>query len=476
MDISMTGLTRRELLNNAGLGFGSIALAGLLQNETLRAEPASTTSLAPRSGNIAPKARAVIQLFQNGGVSQMDLFDPKPELDRRHGQPHPTGVEVFQGDNHNVLLKSPFRFRKHGQCGMDMSEVVPHLASVADDLCMVRSMVTKNNNHGLAIHAMQTGTTLAGRPTLGSWISYGLGTENQNLPCYVVLRDPNGYTVAGKMMWASGWLPAVFQGTEFSSSGNAVHHLTPALEISTGSRKQSLDLLARLNHEHLRAHPRENALEARIRNYELAARMQVEASEVADLSRESEATKKMYGMDNEKTAAYGRRLLMARRLVESGVRYVQVFNSVDLTIQPWDNHGDIKGGLEKICAATDQPSAALIMDLKQRGLLDEVLVLWTGEFGRLPTTEGKNGRDHNRNAFTLLMAGGGVKAGFTHGATDDFGYASVDNKVSVHDLHATILHLLGIDHNALTFRQAGRDQTLTDAGVTNARVVDEILA
>ena len=469
-------ITRRHLLRSSGLGFGALALAGILQEELQSDGGTSTQGLSPRPGHFPGKARAVIQLFQNGGASQMDLFDPKPELTKRHGQPHPNGVEVFQPGNQNILLKSPFRFQHRGNCGMELSDVIPHLSSIADDLCMIRSMHTKDNNHPFAIDMMQSGSILPGRPAMGSWISYALGTENRNLPCYVVLRDPRGYNTSGKMVWSCGWLPAIYQGTEFSSSGNAVHHLTPSRKLPGWARRRNLKLLAALNEKHRRAHPRELELEARIENYELAARMQIAAADVSDIERESPETRTLYGLDNPTTAGYGRRVLMARRLIEAGVRFVQVFPPVKPNLQPWDNHSDVKGGLETICAATDQPSAALIQDLKQRGLLDDVIVLWTGEFGRLPTTQGKNGRDHNRNAFSLLVAGGGFKSGHVHGATDDFGYAAVDGRVSVHDLHATVLQQLGIDHRELTYMHDGRPQTLTDAEVTGAQVVEELLA
>jgi uncharacterized protein (DUF1501 family) len=459
-------ISRRELLRASGLGFGSLALAGLLQADDARAE----RPRAPR------KARAIIQLFQNGGPSQMDLFDPKPELSRCHGQPHPDGVEIFQAENKNVLFGSPFRFQKHGECGMDMSNVIPHLGTVADDLCMVRSMVSESNNHPFAINSFHTGFIGYGRPGLGSWIGYGLGTENRNLPGYVVLRDPDGYSTNGKTVWSSGWLPATYQGTEFGSSGDAVHHLNPASRVQGWARQRSLQLLAEFNERHREQHRAEAELEARIENFELAARMQIAASDVADLSKESAATRKLYGLDDPVTASYGKRTLMARRLVEAGVRFVQVFPPAKPNPQPWDTHLHLEDELTNICAATDRASAALIHDLKQRGLLDETIVMWAGEFGRLPTTEYSDGRDHNRNAFTLLLAGGGFKAGHIHGTTDEFGYRSVEDPVTVHDLHATVLELMGIDHEKLTYLQDGRPQTLTDAAVTGARVVQELLA
>jgi hypothetical protein len=466
-------LTRRELLGASGLGFGWLALAGLLEAEESREH---TADLLPQRAPLRPKARAVIQLFQNGGPSQMDMFDPKPELSKRDGQPHPHGVEVFQAENKNVLFGSPFEFHHRGACGMEMSEVIPHIGHMADDLCMVRSMVTESNNHPFAISLLQTGSEFRGRPGLGSWICYGLGTENQNLPGYVALRDPTGYSTGGKTIWSSGWLPSLYQGTEFSSTGDAVHHLNPSGQVTAEARRRGLRFLAELNEKHLQMHPREQELETRIQNYELAARMQIAAANMGDISGESAATRKLYGLDDKVTAGYGLRALMARRLVESGVRFVQVFPPLTPNPQPWDTHLHLKDELELICGMTDRPTAALIQDLKQRGLLEDVMVIWTGEFGRLPTTEYSDGRDHNRNAFTLLLAGGGFKAGHIHGATDEFGYRSVESPVTVHDLNATVLNRLGIDHQRLTYLQDGRPQTLTDTAVTGARVINELLA
>ncbi|MBM4067698.1 MAG: DUF1501 domain-containing protein [Planctomycetes bacterium] len=474
-------LSRRELLRTFGNGFGTLALAGLLEQAGLLGKESVTTRpssrpLASRPGHLTAKAKAVIQLFQNGGPSQMDLFDPKPELSKRHGQPHPEQVETFQLGNRNVLMGSPFRFAKHGQAGMELSELLPQLASVADDLCLVRSMHTENNNHPFAINMMQAGKTFFGRPAMGSWIGYALGTENQDLPAYIVLRDPAGYNTSGRMVWSSGWLPAVYQGTEFSATGTPVLHLRPSRPRPREAQARSQDLLSQLNAMHLEEHPRESELEARVQNFELAARMQLSATDVLDLSRESSATRTLYGLNNPATAGYGARCLMARRLVESGVRFVQVFPPLSPSFQPWDNHGNLRDGLKTICGHVDQPSAALLRDLKQRGLLDDVIVMWTGEFGRLPITEGADGRDHNRHAFSLLMAGGGFKGGCIHGSTDDFGYRALENRVSVHDLHATILHQLGIDHTRLSFLHNGRPERLTDPEVTGARIVHELLA
>ncbi len=468
--------TRRRMLAEAGAGFGTLALAGLLQRDGLLAANEEPSDLLPRPGHARPRARAVIQLFQNGGPSQMDLFDEKPELTRQHGKVPSREIETFQLDNNNVLLKSPYNFYEAGECGMRLGELIPHVSSIADEICLVRSMHTGHNNHPFAINMMQTGKTFAGRPAMGSWICYGLGTERDDLPGYVVLRSPKGYNTSGKMVWSSGWLPAVYQGTEFNSSGDVVHYLSSRPGTRASGRRRALDLLAKLNRRHQELYPRESELEARIQNYELAARMQVAASSALDLKQESKATREAYGLDNPVTAAYGSRVLMARRLVEAGVRFVQVFPPVSPSSQPWDNHNNLPRDLPNICRQTDQPSAALVKDLKRRGLLDEVMVMWTGEFGRLPISEAKDGRDHNRNAFSLWMAGGGFRAGHVHGGTDDFGYAAVEDRVSVADLHATVLHQLGLDHRRLTYRHSGRPERLTDPEVTGARVVDELLA
>ena len=468
---------RRDTLIQSGLGFGSLALAGLLMEQRLLGAALSplATDLVPRHGHCPAKAKAIIQLFQNGGPSQMDLFDEKPELTRRNGEPHPGEVETFQLGNRNILLKSPFRFRRHGECGMNLGETIPGIASIADDICLVRSMHTENNNHPFAINMMQSGKTFAGHPAMGSWVCYALGSENRNLPGYVVLRDPAGYNTSGKMVWSSGWLPSIYQGTEFSSGGVPVHHLNRPDSVSKQARSRSLQLLADLNRRHKKQHPTNTELDARIQNFELTARMQMEATDVLNVAQESKVIRTQYGLDDPTTAAYGLRCLMARRLVENGVKFVQVFPPLKPSLQPWDSHKNLEGELRQVCAQVDGPSAALITDLKQRGLLDDIIVQWTGEFGRLPITENANGRDHNRHAFSLFLAGGGFRPGHQTGATDEFGYAAVEDRVSVPDLHATLLHQLGIDHTRLSYVHRGRAERLTDPEVTHARVVDEII-
>ncbi|MFN0054665.1 MAG: DUF1501 domain-containing protein [Planctomycetales bacterium] len=456
-----------------------MALAHLLARDGMLGADAPISSgwgpsldLRSRSGHHPAPARSIILLFQNGGPSQMDLFDPKPELAKRNGQQHPEQVETLQPGNSNQLMASPFKFQKYGQCGMEFSELLPHLGSLADDLCLVRSMHGENNNHPQALRIMLTGKLFPGRPTLGAWVAYGLGTENQNLPAFVALRDPKGYNSGGPLNWDSGWLPAVYRGTEFQSQGAPVLNLQSAIPLPRGAQRADLELLARLNEAHRERNPFESDLEARIRHYELAARMQLSAEGVLDLAQETAATRALYGLDEPTTADYGKRCLMARRLVESGVRFVHVEAPART---PWDNHSNLKQGIEQIASKVDRPAAALIQDLKQRGLLSSTIVLWGGEFGRLPTSQNGDGRDHNRHGFGLVLAGGGFKAGHRHGATDEFGYKAVEGRVSCPDLLATLLHQVGLDHERLHYIHAGREETLTDPAVTRARVVDELL-
>ena len=461
-------ISRRQLLEMSGLGFGSLALTHLLDADS----PRIYQDLKPRKPHFDGPAKAVIQLVHNGGPSQMDLFDPKPMLIKMAGKPHPDGVEIHQPNNANTLLPSPFTFRKNGQCGMEIAEILPELSKVVDEICLIRSMYTEHNNHPEGLNMLHTCKIFPGRPVLGAWVSYALGSVNQNLPGYVVLRDPEGYPVSSKQLWSNGWLPALYQGVEFSSSGVPVHNLTPGDPLPPGAQKASLEYLQQLNRKHQREHVGEFELEARIQNYELAARMQLAAAEVLDISKETETTRKLYGLDNPLTASFGMRCLMARKLVEAGVRFVQVFPGVG---QPWDTHSKLKTDLPNICAKTDLPSAGLIKDLKGRGLLDSTMVMWGGEFGRIPTTQNSDGRDHNRNAFSLFFAGGGFKQGFSYGETDEFGYKATVNRVSVPNLQATMLKLLGLDHQKLTFPHAGRAETPTDATVTGAQVIPDLM-
>ncbi|MCH2124415.1 MAG: DUF1501 domain-containing protein [Pirellulaceae bacterium] len=471
INLDQTSLPRRQWLQTAGMGFGACALRWMLHGE----KPATAlepSAFGPQPPHFSPKAKSVIMLVQNGGPSQMDLFDPKPALSKLDGAVHAEKVEMFQpGSENNLLLASPWKFDKYGESGMDFSNALPYTAEVADDLCMIRSMQSEHNNHTEALVMITSAKIFPGRPTLGSWVSYGLGSENQNLPAYVVLRDPKGYPSTGSTLWQNGWLPAMHRGTELRTTGPPLLNLRPAQSLPSGSRQTDRDFLAQLNRRHLSTYPDEPLLEARIQNYELAARIQLEAEDVLDLTTETQDTLDLYGVDSQDTSTYAARMLMARRLVEAGVRFVQVF----LNGAPWDSHANVNDEIRKIAPVTDQSTAALIKDLKQRGLLDETIVMWTGEFGRLPVSQNGKGRDHNRNAFTALMSGGGFKAGHIHGATNEVGYRAIEDPVSVPDLFATVLHQLGLDHDQLTYNHHGREETLTDSPVTDAAVQHALL-
>lgn len=465
-------LNRRQLLETSALGFGALALSAMTQNACAEQHGGDVTG----DRHFPAPAKSVVFMMQNGGPGQMDLFDPKPDLTRHTGKVHVEKVEMFQpGSEGNRLLGSPLKFRRYGSSGIEMAEILPHLGSVADDFCLIRSAWNHHNNHTESLVSMNTGKIFQGRPALGSWVSYALGTENNNLPSYIVLRDPDGYNTSGTLLWQNGFMPARYRGTEVSTQGTPVLNLKPSQPIPSEVQADNLALLEKLNRRHQQQFRYESALEARIRNYELAARMQLAASETLDLSGETAATRTMYGLDDETTAGYGTRCLMARRLIESGVRFVQIFPPVKPSSQPWDSHTNVQTENEQICRRCDQGSAALIRDLKQRGLLESTIVIWTGEFGRLPVSQNGKGRDHNRNAFSLIVAGGGFRSGHVHGATDEIGYRAVEGRVSVADLHATVLHQLGLDHQQLTYLHHGRPETLTDSVVTNARVVDGII-
>jgi Protein of unknown function (DUF1501) len=466
MNHSLFSLNRRAFLGRYAGAIGTLALAHLFEQEQIRA--GETVQQGPANA----RAKSVICLFQHGGPSQMDLFDPKPALTKHHGKPYPGTLEIHFDKQAGKLLASPFKFQPHGQSGTVLSELVPHMAGIADDITLVRSMTTESVDHESALRLIHTGKVLAGRPTWGSWVVYALGTENQNLPAYVVLSDPGGLPVDGVRNWSSGWLPAVYQGTPFRSGPAPVLNLKTPPGVTAEARDYQLRFLNELNRAHLSRHPGNTELEARIANFETAAAMQTAVPEALDLSRESAATRRMYGLDNPVTHEYASRCLIARRLVERGVRFVQLF----LSGQPWDTHSKNAETLKSLCARMDQPSAALVRDLKQRGLLDETIVLWTGEFGRLPVSQGTDGRDHNRHGFSLWLAGGGFKAGYVHGATDDFGYQSVNDIVPVFDLQATLLHALRLDHRKLTYPHEGRADSLTDHEVTKAKIVPQLLA
>ncbi|MEO8272403.1 MAG: DUF1501 domain-containing protein, partial [Aureliella sp.] len=458
-----------------------LRMTGLLADEgtaTTDVRGSPLTNLSPRLPHFAPRAKSVIHLFMNGGPSQMDLFDPKPILDSHHGEKYFDKIagEVENPQAAGALMRSQFKFAQHGQCGMWMSDALPHLSRQVDDLAMVRSMYTTNITHEPAIYFVQSGKMSAGRPTLGSWVTYGLGSESQNLPAYIVLDDPLGLPVNGVENWEAGFLSPMYQGTRFRTNGAAVLNLKADVERPADVVNDERQLIARLDELHQQQRPGQSLLAARIASYELAARMQMSASDALDLTQETQATLDMYGIGCEPTDSYGRRCLMARRLVERGVRFVQLFVNGNL----WDHHTGLVSGLKSCCDRTDLPIAGLLRDLKQRGLFDSTLVAWGSEFGRLPIAQlspdgdDRNaGRDHNKNAFSLWMAGAGIRGGTTYGSTDELGLNAVEDRVSVPDWHATMLHLLGLDHDQLFVLDNGLKEKLT--GVLDARVVKEIM-
>lgn len=471
--------TRRTFFEYVSAGIHGAALLHLFRQSARGETALSVPSLRPRAPHFPAKAKSVIHLFMNGGPSQMDLFDPKPALDAHHGEPYFSKIagEVENVKDAGALMRSPFKFAQHGQSGMWVSDALPNLARHVDDLALIRSLFTTNITHEPAVYIIQTGRMVSSHPTLGAWISYGLGTECQNLPAYVVLDDPLGLPVNGVENWQAGFLPPLFQGTRFRSSGSPVLNLRPEKDDPPEILKLQRDLLGKLDLLHERQRPGQPNLDARIASYELAARMQMSATDALDLSQESAATLEMYGIGREPTDSYGRRCLYARRLIERGVRFVQLY----INAQIWDNHTGLAKDMKAACERTDLPIAGLLQDLKQRGLLDETLVIWGGEFGRLPIAqlppdkdERKAGRDHNKNACCSWFAGGGVKGGITFGATDELGFAAVEDRVSVPDWHATILHLLGLHHESLFVEQNGLKEKLT--GVNGARVIKEILS
>src|SRR5579884_334376 len=467
---------RRDFLWQAGGGFGAVALTALLADDGFfaRAGSVGDNPLMPRPTHHPTTAKAVICLFMYGGVSHLETFDPKPELNRRSGQAMPNldSDPLFKIRHPGKLLGSLCKFRKYGQSGIEVSDFFPHLARRVDDLCILRGMRADSFAHGSGLLQMNTGYLRQGYPSLGSWISYGLGTESANLPAFVVMLDHRGGPIGGPPNWGNGLMPAAYQGTQFRVSGDPIINLSPPPGVSEKQQRNQLDLLAELNRRHQQATPDNSELTARIASYELAFRMQSHAPEAVDLTRETEATRRLYGLDNSQTAPFGQRCLLARRLIERGVRFVQVYSGGGHTDQTWDAHGDVLTNHMLHCGETDKPIAGLLTDLKQRGLLDSTLVVWTSEFGRTPTSQNGKGRDHSPRGFSTWLAGGGVKGGQAIGATDEFGYAAVENKVHIHDLHATILHLLGMDHERLTYFHGGREHRLTDV---SGRVVEEVL-
>ncbi len=459
--------SRRALLRQSSAGFGYLALRGLLGAETV------SNPLAAKQPHFPARAKRVIFLFMKGGPSHVDTFDPKPLLDRDHGKPLPFALPRVTFAKTTTLFKSPWKFKQHGESGLPVSELFPHVARCVDDLCILRSLHGTNPAHGGALLKMHTGSDTFVRPSMGAWVSYGLGTENADLPAFVTICPTLAH--GGVNNWGSAFLPAWAQGTPLGNASvpadqAVVRHIRGPHSVSPIQRLQ-LDLAAKMGREHL-GEAGDAALEARIDSFELAFRMQTAMPELQDLKGETEATRKLYGLDDPVTSNFGRQCLMARRFAERGVRFIQVTHS-DGEVQ-WDQHGNLIKGHTKNAAEVDKPIAGLLHDLKSRGLLEDTLVLWGGEFGRTPVAQGTaDGRDHNPEGFTMWMAGGGVKGGYAHGATDDYGYYAVENKVHVHDLHATLLHLLGLDHERLTYRHAGRDFRLTDV---EGHVVKEIFA
>ncbi len=467
-------LTRREMLVRSANGFGAAALAALLAEDSRGAEPQAAPSanpFAPRKPHFTPKATNVIFLFMDGGPSQVDTFDPKPLLEKYHGKPFPTKVEPTQFNAVGNTLASPWKFQKYGASGLPVSSLFPHVATCVDDLAVIRSMVSNFSEHTNANYFMHSGSGQQGRPSVGSWVTYGLGSECRDLPGFIVLGSgmipPGGVDCFG-----NGFLPAAYQGSLFQHGAHPVADLTPPGGESPRSRAAKRDLIRKLDANAKERFGESDAVDAAIANYELAFRMQAAVPELTDLSKETQATRAMYGIDDSKTEIFGRQCLLARRMVEKGVRFVELLCQ-NLGHDRWDQHGNLKKGHEDNARAVDRPIAGLLKDLKQRGLLEKTLVVWGGEFGRTPVAQGSDGRDHNPFGFTMWLAGGGVKGGIAHGATDDFGYHAVTDKVEVHDLHATILHLLGFDHKKLTFRFGGRDMRLTDV---HGEVVEKILA
>jgi hypothetical protein len=455
--------SRRQMLATTGTAFGLLALADLLAADDRAANP-----YAVRPPHFPPKAKRVIFLYMPGGPSHVDLFDPKPRLATDNGKPLPFPKPRLERAKTGNLLASPWKFEKRGQSGVEVSELLPHTAARIDDICVIRSMLADNINHTGAALQMCTGEQAFSRPSMGSWLTYGLGTENQNLPGFVVVCPAAVFQ--GAQLWASSFLPSAYQGTLVRDLKQPIANLGDAA-TDLSRQRTKLDALKALNELHKQQRPQESQLDARIASFELAFRMQREAPEAFDLSRESAATQRMYGVDTPATDMFGRQCLLARRLVERGVRFVQLFDAP--ANNAWDHHSGLQENLPKRCLAVDQPIAALLTDLKERGMLDDTLVLWGGEFGRTPTAEGTDGREHHPFGFTMWLAGGGIRGGMAYGATDDFGWHAAENIVHVHDLHATILHLMGFDHERLTYRFGGRDYRLTDV---HGKVVRDIIA
>lgn len=470
--------SRRDLLRTSSAGFGSLALASLLGRTSSSvaasaddALPSGDRPLSPKSPHFRPRAQRVIFLFMHGGPSQVDTFDYKPLLQRDDGKPLPFSKPRVFSSQTGHLLKSPWRFRQYGESGAWVSELFPHVAKCVDDLCIVRSMHGSNSRHGGALLELHTGSDTFVRPSMGSWITYGLGSENEDLPGYITICPT--LTHGGVNAYSSAFLPAAYQGTPIGNASipseqATIPYIVNANQTPLDLQRMELDLVQAMNHEQLARTGPDAALEGRINSFELAYRMQIAAPQLQNINDETAATQKAYGLDQPTTKNFGRQCLMARRFAERGVRFIQVTHSYK-----WDQHSELRRDHQNNSAEVDQPIAALLRDLKERGMLEDTLVLWGGEFGRTPVAQGNDGRDHNPQGYTMWMAGGGVKAGLSYGATDDYGYFAVENKVHIHDLHATMLHLLGLDHKRLTYRYAGRDFRLTDV---HGEVISDLFA
>jgi hypothetical protein len=468
MKKSFVTSSRREFLERAGNGFGALALTHLLAREAAAESQKKTHNpLAPKAPHFEPKAKAVIFLFMVGGPSQMETFDPKPALDKLHGQLMPPSFGEVRSQfvkSGTPLMGSQWKFKKYGQAGIEVSDLLPHTASCIDDIAVLRSCYTESFVHAPAMYQMMSGRVLASHPSLGSWVTYGLGSESENLPAYCVMTQPEGLPEGGSPMWGPGYLPAVYQGVQLRSGRTPILHLAPPKEIGRDQQRNIIDHVRRMNELGMREDDTE--LSARIASYELAFRMQQHAPEAVDISRETEATKRLYGLDDPQTAEFGGRCLLARRLVERGVRFILLFSGGGPVSVQWDAHDDILGNHGKMCRWTDKPTAGLLKDLKSRGMLDSTLVVWGTEFGRTPVSENGKGRDHNPTAFSMWMAGGGVKGGQVLGQTDEIGFKTVGDRYHPRDIHATMLQLLGLDQMKLTFLNNGRNERLTDFGGT----------
>jgi hypothetical protein len=458
------------MLARSGTGFGMLALSGLAADEARAESNSGATArgaLAPKPAHFAGKAKRVVHLFMNGGPSQVDTFDPKPQLDKLHGQPLPASLRTERKTG--AAMRSPFTFAKYGQSGIEVSELFAKTAQHVDNMCIIRSMVAEVPNHEPSLMLMNCGDGRLPRPSFGSWVTYGLGSENQNLPGFIAMC-PGGYPIVATQNWRAAFLPGAYQGTYIDTKHTEIQKLIENIQnhgSTAAEQRRQLDFVQRLNERHLAARARDAQLETRIQSFELAYRMQAEATDAFDVEREPKSVRELYG-----SGLQGRQLLITRRLLERGVRFVQVWSGAG---QPWDNHDNLEKQHRQLAGEWDGPIAAFLTDLKQRGMLDSTLVMWGGEFGRTPVAElpQLNGRDHNHYGFSMWLAGGGARGGYVHGATDEFGFAAVQDKVHVHDLHATLLHLLGFDHTRLTYRYAGRDFRLTDV---HGRVVKELLA